>query len=80
MHNTMWRSQSRLLTKDSVGSFTIPAIHESREETLPKAQYNAPQFHEEASPFRFSAHRTRVDWGLLYGIDPQEVVKPNPFV
>lgn len=43
-----------------------------------------PGFYESAAathpPFQFHAHRSRIDWRVLHGIDVDEVVRPSHFV
>ena len=76
----MWSSHEGLL-RDESDEFRIPAgCEEDREaldedESLPHAKYKSSGHCVHLPKFHFSAQRTRLDWGSLYGIDPQEVVR-----
>ena len=79
----MRASQDRLFAQtESSEGFKTTAFRDGdeyvleEEETLPRATYRSTLHDTKRPPFRFSAHRTKLDWGVIYGIDPKEVVWP----
>lgn len=81
----MWPSHETLLPREESDGFKIPAGYDEDRETLeedeilPQAKYTSKRVAANPQPFQFSAHRMRLDWGALYGIDPQEVVRLTSF-